>query len=281
MTDTVLRGAEKLDRWLRALTREPRASALFCDIDGTIAPLAPTPAEAAVPEPVRAALASLAPRLGLLAFVTGREVHDGRRMIPLEGAVYVGNHGLQVLLPAGELAVAPTALPFVPAVQTAAVRAALLEEAVPGVVAENKELTVDVHYRCVADPEAVRRRIEREVVAPSVADGLDVAEGKFAVELRPPVAVSKGSVVRDLLEAGACAAALFVGDDLTDVSALEAVAEWAAADPGGRRACAAAVAGGETPAAVTAAADVWLDGTDGVLALLDRLEQATRGATSR
>ena len=46
-------------------------------------------------------LARLAPRVGLLAFVTGREVGDGRDLLPLRGAVYIGNHGLQALLPVG------------------------------------------------------------------------------------------------------------------------------------------------------------------------------------
>jgi len=277
MSDHVVRGAERLEECVKAVARDPRATAFFCDIDGTISPLAPTPADAAVPRDFRAALATLAPRLGLLAFVSGREVGDGRDMITLRDAVYVGNHGLQVLYPSGQITVTPTALPYVDAVRAAALRAAALEPRLPGLFVENKQLVVAVHYREVADPDEARAIIDAHVVGPARADGLHISTGKFVIEVRPPIPVGKGTAIRDLLDAGGYATAIFIGDDLTDIDGLEAVREWAAAASAGvRLGCAAAVAGDETPAAVTAAADVWLDGTDAVLTLLTRLVDETR-----
>ena len=93
----IISGTEALDALLRAAAEAPHAAALFCDIDGTISPIAPTPAEAHVPEPFRELLARLVARLGLVAFVTGRSLEDGRRMIALDGAAYVGTHGLEMM----------------------------------------------------------------------------------------------------------------------------------------------------------------------------------------
>ena len=93
--------------------RAPRAGALLCDIDGTISPIVPRPADAAVPAETREVLAALAERLGLVAFVTGRALEDGRRMIPLDGAAYVGTHGLELMTPTAPVQTEPQAERYV------------------------------------------------------------------------------------------------------------------------------------------------------------------------
>lgn len=85
----IISGHEALDAFLSAAAGAPGAAALLCDIDGTISPIAPTPAEAHVPDAFRELLTALVGRIGLVAFVTGRALEDGRRMIPLDGAAYV------------------------------------------------------------------------------------------------------------------------------------------------------------------------------------------------
>ncbi len=103
-------------RWTRSCAPPPRLrarSALLCDIDGTISPIAPTPAEAHVPAPFRELLAGLVRRLGLVAFVTGRAIEDGRRMIPLDGAAYIGTHGLETMAADGSITVEPQAERYV------------------------------------------------------------------------------------------------------------------------------------------------------------------------
>ena len=107
----ILRGADLLDAALRAVAGEPRATALFCDIDGTISPIVDDPYRAVVPESFRAALAALAPRLGLLAFVTGRDVRRAAAMVGIDGAAYVGLHGFDLMAPDGTVARDPSAEP--------------------------------------------------------------------------------------------------------------------------------------------------------------------------
>jgi trehalose 6-phosphate phosphatase len=273
VTDAILRGAEHLDRFARALARDPRAGALFFDIDGTLAPIAPTPADAEVPRPIRAALAKLAARVGLLAVVTGREIGDGRDLIPLRKAVYIGNHGLQVLYPTGQITIAREALPYVPAVETAARRARALAEQLPELFIEDKHLSVVLHYRQVSDEHTALAFIEHAVAGPARQDGLEVMTGKMAIEIRPPVPITKGTAIGDLLRGGSYRAALFAGDDLTDITALKALRLWAGA--GDRVGLGVAVAGEETPAKVLFEADVQVAGVDGMGELIAQLVEAT------
>ena len=60
----IVSGTEALDAFVRAAAEAPHAVALLCDIDGTISPIAPTPAEAHVPAPFRELLAGAGPAPG-------------------------------------------------------------------------------------------------------------------------------------------------------------------------------------------------------------------------
>ena len=232
-----------------------------------------------MPDAFRAALATLAPRLGLLAFVTGRDVRQAQAMVGVEGATYVGLHGFDVLAADGTIVRDPSAAPYVEAVQRMARRVRALDADRLGLVVENKGPMLDLHYRKAADPAATLAELETEILAPARDLGLAVATGHFLVELRPPEPVDKGSAVLRLLQEGAeggapLRTAAFLGDDLTDRHGFEAVHDWAAADPA-RTALAVAALTAETPAAVTEEADVWVAATPGIASVLERLVEAT------
>ncbi len=65
-------GDDKTRELLRAWREAPDSAAILTDIDGTLAPIVPTPDQATMPESLRPVLAELAGRLGLLAVVSGR-----------------------------------------------------------------------------------------------------------------------------------------------------------------------------------------------------------------
>ncbi len=270
----IVSGADALEAFARAAAERPQATALLCDIDGTVSPIAPTPAEARVPAAFRDLLAALVPRLGLVAFVTGRALEDGRRMIPLDGAAYVGTHGLETMAVDGPLVVEPLAERYVAAVhETAQAAARDLDCEALGVVLEDKRTVLAVHYRLAEDPAATRRRILERVVAPARRRGLAVATGHFAFEVRPPLPFTKGTAVRRLLDAGGHLAAMSCGDDLTDVAMFTAVRDWGERDAR-RRTLALAAVTGETPRPVVEAADVTVRATPGVYRALRRLAEA-------
>jgi len=276
----ILRGAESLAAAIRAAAREPRATALFCDIDGTISPIVADPFAAVVPPAFRAILAALAPRLGLLAFVTGRDAHRAAAMVGIGDALYVGLHGFDVLAPGGAVRRDPAAGPYVARVRTMARRAAALDADRLGLVIEDKGPVVALHYRRALDPAATLAVLEREILQPARRLGLAIASGHFLVELRPPVAVSKGTAVLRLLSPSgrggmAMRTAFFLGDDLTDRTGFTAVHAWAAeAGGGGRLALAVAALTDETPPEVRDEADVVVAATPGVFEVLAGLLEA-------
>jgi trehalose 6-phosphate phosphatase len=100
-----------------------------------------------------------------------------------------------------------------------------------------------------------------------------VHEARQSVELRPPLDVDKGSVVRRIAIQRRLEAACFIGDDLGDLPALAAVGEL-------RHGLRVAVRSAEAPAELLAAADVVVDGPPGALAFLRAVAQSARAAAS-
>ena len=85
---------------LAPLRAEPGASAVLCDIDGTLAPIVDGPGGrgGARGDP-RRCCASWPRAIGLVACVTGRRALEARWMVGVEELTYSGNHGLELLAP--------------------------------------------------------------------------------------------------------------------------------------------------------------------------------------
>lgn len=198
---------------------------LALDIDGTIAPIAPTPADARVPDETRRTLEGFAALDHVrLVFVTGRAAADGRRLAAVANSWTIGNHGIEVIDPAGALRVNSSAEAFGPAIAEAARRLSEALAQVAGVFIENKTWTLSVHVRLAA-PDAIPK-VEREVTEVARELGLRELHGKKIFELRPPVVINKGTALVDLaqmLDLPSGAAMLCAGDDRTDEDAFRAL----------------------------------------------------------
>ncbi|HEU5433849.1 MAG TPA: trehalose-phosphatase [Thermomicrobiales bacterium] len=262
-------------RCVAALRAAP--AGLITDIDGTISPIAPTPAAAVVADDARAALAPLAARLAVVAVVSGRAADACVAMVGLPDLLYVGNHGME-RSQAGETTAHPGA-----AAAERAVAAALAEiaAALAGTslaattLIENKRLTGTIHYRLAADPAATRAALTPLVAAAAARHGLVMTEGRAILELRPDIVVNKGTAIVDLVRERGLRGAVFLGDDLTDVDGFRALR--ALRERGALAAFCVGVVGPETAAAVREAVDGVVDGVDGCAALLtavaDRLDE--------
>ena len=273
----ITEGEAELRACLAAFAAAPRAGALLCDIDGTISAIVSHPSAAAVAEPFREVLAALTERLGLVAFVTGRTLEDGRRMIPVDGAAYVGTHGLELMAPDGQTLTEPQAERYIAEVQEVAAAAARdLDCEALGVVLENKRTMLAVHYRLAADAARTRHEILTRVVEPARSRGLAISTGHFVFEVRPPLPFNKGTATRRLLAGGSYLTGMFCGDDLTDVTGFRTLHDWAARDAR-RVACAVAAVTAETPRPVIDEADVLVRATPGVYVALSRLLTAVGG----
>ncbi len=198
---------------------------VLLDVDGTLAPIAPRPSDAVVPAPTRMALAALADAPGVIVgVVSGRSAEDARRLVAVDRAWVVGNHGAEVIAPDGEIAVERDVARFEEAVgeATDALAAALVGRR--GVIIENKRWTVTVHYRGAEADRVPQAELHEMVARVAATYGLVVSEGKKVMELRPPVPVDKGTAVLALAErvggVGSDASVLFAGDDVTDEDAF-------------------------------------------------------------
>lgn len=197
---------------------------IMLDIDGTLAPIAPRPQDAVVPPATRRVIALLASRPGVhVALVSGRGAADARRLVSVGNVWVIGNHGIEIVGPDGETEVAPEAEPYRGAMSQASRKIASAVTHVAGVTLEDKVWTLSLHYR-LADAGVVPR-LKAALDAIAQQHGLRITEGKGVYELRPPVALHKGTAVLALarrlggLVPGT--AVVFVGDDRTDEDAFE------------------------------------------------------------
>ena len=231
---------------LRLLAAEPERAAVLLDVDGTLAPIVARPEDAYVPEETRGELARLAGRYALVACVSGRPRSEVERMVGVAGVAVVGEHGLEL---------APEAAAW----------AGRIAEFARGVdwPAERKPLSVSFHFRR-ADDEAAARAYLTRVAAAAETEGLVPRWGRMVLEVRPPVDAHKGTAVRALVARAGARRALYAGDDRTD---LDAFGGLDGLEVGVR----VAVRSPEAPPELLAAADVVVDGTEGMLALLRQL----------
>jgi trehalose 6-phosphate phosphatase len=233
------------------------------DYDGTLAPIVERPSEAVLAHGALDALTRLAPRLGILALVTGRPadvVVEIGGLAGVESLVVLGQYGAQRWTANG--LVSPSPLPGIEAARGSL--PPLL--AVEGAQLEDKGLALVVHTRTCADPAEAQSRLTDPVRRVAEALGLEVHAGRFVLEVRPPGFDKRGALL-SLCEP-APAAVLFAGDDLGDLPAYDAVDELRAAGVPGVLVCSGS---SEGPAALRERADVVVDGPLGVVALLETL----------
>lgn len=209
-----------------------------------------------------------------MAVISGRPVsYLIEQLAGAGGAEFVGLYGMQRCRrgPDGELHVveAADALPWRAALDDAAEAA---EAGAPaGVTVERKGLAVTIHYRRAPEHAGWAERFSRDEAR---GRGLAVHPGKMSVELRPPVRTDKGTVLEELAEGQR--AVFFAGDDIGDVPAFHAMAAMRAR---GVATLSVAVSGAETPVDVTSAADLAVDGPEGVLRILEELAPSSRAGS--
>ena len=242
-----------------------RPCGLFVDIDGTLAPIQPRPDMAAVPPDVRDSLEAVAGRM-TVAVLTGRSAADGKRMVDSDALVYVGNHGIE-WIEGGREWVAPEAEAYTSDIRALASDLAARFSGYGGITVEDKGPTLSVHYRMAADPGSARAAVLDFLTVRGRTEGLRVSEGKRVIEVRPPVELSKGTSLAGIVKERGLAAAIAMGDDVTDVDMLLSIR--ALTSSGALRAgIAIAVCADETPPALVEAADYAVSGPEGAARFL-------------
>jgi len=258
-----------IDPLLPLLRQKPFG--VLSDIDGTLAPTVPRPEDARVPEETRAMLRGLVEKGVRVALVTGRSLEAARSIAGLSDVAYAAGHGLTLCIE-GRTEMAPGLEPYPELVRRAEQDLAPLVSRIPGVQLENKGPLLAVHYRRAAQPEAARGAILAQITQSPVTGRFWVQEGRFLIELRPPIGVDKGTATVALVDRLGARGVICLGDDITDIDMFQAAARLR--EQGRLAAATIAVGSSEAAPEVAAAADYSLEGTEGVRWLLAEMLRA-------
>jgi trehalose 6-phosphate phosphatase len=232
---------------LAPIAEEPRATALFLDVDGVLAPIVAHPDDARVPDPTRSELARLANRYGLVACVTGRPAAVARDIVGVPEVTYVGEHGLEL---------DPDADGWAGRIHAFGDRQTWAD-------LERKPLSIAFHFRNAPDQAAARQELE-EVATEALAEGFRTRWGRMVLEVLPPLDATKGTAVRTLLDRTGLRRALYAGDDTTDLDGFDAL-------DGLEAAVRVAVVSAEGPDELGRRADLVVGSTEAFAEILSRL----------
>ena len=239
----------------------PARPALFLDLDGTLLELAEEPDGVELSERLRKLLPKLPEATGgAVAFVSGRPIREIDRLLAPHRFALAGVHGnerrsngMADALPTDSAAADSPARDSTAADSAAAdspatdvlpkdappperlpttnpggldgVRRAMdaFQAANPGVIVEDKQIGVALHYRKRADLEGAILELAARLEA-SLPPGYELLRGAMVVEVKP-AAMNKGAAVRAFMREPPFVerTPVFVGDDITDEAAFEAV----------------------------------------------------------
>jgi trehalose 6-phosphate phosphatase len=262
---------ETLAEGLRPLTEDPSSAAIFCDIDGTLAPIVDRPESSHVQEEISVLLGKLGRQYGRVACVSGRSAAEARRLVGVGTISYVGSHGAELL----EAGSSQPQLMDAFASWEGRVGEFVEEQQDDGdmkrlrIRVEDKGPIKAFHWRDVPDDAAAEKWLQN-VAQKAEANGLAIHWGRKVLEIRPPVPIDKGQPIKTIVESSDLRAALYGGDDVTDLDAFDALEALVASGDLDAKVC-VGVRSSEGPKAIVDRADVAVDGVGGFTDVLAAL----------
>jgi trehalose 6-phosphate phosphatase len=194
------------------------------DFDGTLIPIAESPASVLVPPRLPALLSALRDRTGgAVAIISGRPIDELEYFLPVRGLALAGLHGLQHGL-SGDQSARPACLStkhldaLRPALRTFADRHS-------GLMIEDKGAALAIHYRVRPDLARAVRTFSETMVQEAKAD-LILMSGKCVEEIRV-CGPDKGDALTAIMTGKSFRnrKPFYFGDDLTDEAAFRAAAQ--------------------------------------------------------
>jgi len=246
------------------------------DFDGTLSPIVENPEVALIHHDAPEVLVDLSQQVRAVAVITGR---PARQVLALGGLddvgdaigeggrelVILGQYGNERWTSQARRVVSPK--PPAGLARLIGDLPRLLRQAdAADAWVEEKGLAVAVHTRRCADPRAAYDRLLPLLTEAATDRKLTVEPGRLVIEVRDS-GMDKGIALRRLVEEYDARAVVFVGDDLGDVPAFEAVADLREQGMPALLVC----SGSDEESALRDLADRVVDGPDGVMAFLRTL----------
>jgi trehalose 6-phosphate phosphatase len=209
----------QLDETPAAFLGDRSSLALFLDIDGTLVPIAPTPAEVRPSPDLPRLLTHAASDLGnALAIVSGREISSIDQVTQNVVPYAAGSHGAEFRLGFGQPILRPGPQPDIAGLESDVLECMKDWE---GILVEPKRAGLAVHYRKAPH---LGHRVWSELetmLGRREQTGLSLLKGDHVVEVRSP-AHNKGAAVRRIMKEPVFQGRrpVFIGDDVTDEDAF-------------------------------------------------------------
>jgi trehalose 6-phosphate phosphatase len=265
--------SEQGEQQYAEVVRAADALAVGLDFDGTLSPIVEDPESARIHPDAPALLVDLAGHVRAVAVVTGR---PARQVLVLGGLDEVGDalgedgHELFVFGQYGNerwsshnrRVISPRPPHGLASFLRELPRVLRREDAADAYV-EEKGLAVAVHTRRLPDPAGTFARLLPVLTELARSHELVVEPGRNVIEVRSP-GMHKGAAVDTLVEEQQAGALVFIGDDLGDVDAFQAVLAHRKDGMPTLLVC----SGSEEENTLVELADVVVDGPDGVLGFL-------------
>lgn len=201
------------------------APVVFLDYDGTLTPIVEVPSKAVLSDSMRGTLKRLS-MYSPVVLMSGRNLPDVRSKVGLDTLIYVGSHGFEVLGPWGQY-VEDRGERFKPLLDQAEAALRFKIGDIRGALVERRRFSIAVHHRLVDPHDYPRLKAVIEHVARRYPDLESIVE-KRAFELRPNMDWHKGRAVKvviDMIGLRKNAVPLYIGDDVTDEKAFQAIGE--------------------------------------------------------
>jgi len=206
------------------LVSDLRDRAFLLDIDGTLLDLAPSPRQVWVPTGLRRTLTRLSDLTGgAVALVSGRSLNEIDLIFsPLQLAA-IGVHGAEMRI-SGDAEVQSRTLPLSKALKR---RLATVAELGRGILVEDKNYSLALHYRLAPDKGPEVLAAVRQICADTIGEAVEILPGKLVVDIKP-AATNKGKAVCELMQYPPFAGRrpIFIGDDATDLTVFEVIPQF-------------------------------------------------------
>ena len=203
-----------------------RHPAVFLDYDGTLTPIVDRPGDAVISASMRETVRALARRC-TVCVVSGRDRPVVQQLMGVEDLVVAGSHGFDIWSPDAGTLEHEASGGFDALLERVTNRVRAEAGAIDGALIEPKKASVAVHYRLVSDSERPRIKALVDRLLAEHPSELKVTAGKMVYEIQPKLDWDKGKAVLHLLEAldldREDIVTLYLGDDITDEHAFEAV----------------------------------------------------------
>jgi trehalose 6-phosphate phosphatase len=266
-----------------ALVRAGDHLLVALDFDGTLAPIVENPDVAVIHQEAPEVLIALSAQVRAVAVLTGR---PARQVLALGGLddvgdaigesgrelVILGQYGNERWTSNARRVVSPKPPTGLASLIGELPRLLRHADAADAWI-EEKGLAVAVHTRRTADPRGAFERLLPVLTEAARARNLAVEPGRLVIEIRAG-GMDKGVALHHLVAEYDARAILFIGDDLGDVPAFEAVAELRATGMPALLVC----SGSDEESTLRDLADVVVVGPDGVMAFLRELTADLKSA---